>query len=120
MNDMANRCGWVQRGDEDEAAEANGAPASGTYETWGLIGWPIGSEEGEPDYGVLDENDPFTVEEDEEEMFILRVQAREGEGLLDVVDRLHNAYMLTCKRRRLSPRSYFFEGFDGRCVMVGT
>lgn len=120
MSDTANRCGWVQRGDEDEAAEAVGIPAGGTYETWGLIGWPIASGERDPDYGTLDENDPFSVEEDEEEMFILRVDAREGEELLDVVDRLHNAYMLTCKRRRLVPRTYFFEGFDGRCVMVGT
>jgi hypothetical protein len=119
MSDTAGRCGWVARGDEDEAAEAVGIPASGTYETWGLIGWPLRDGEA-PDYGPLDETDPFSLEEDEEEMFILRVEAREGEELLDVVDRLHNAYMLTCKQRRLSPRTYFFEGFDGRCVMVGT
>jgi hypothetical protein len=120
MSDTAGRCGWVVRGDEDEAAEAAGAPARGVYETWGLIGWPVEPGETCPDYGTLDEMDPFTVEEDEEEMFVLRVKAREGEGLLDVVDRLHNAYLVTCKRRRLVPRSYFFEGFDGRCVMLGT
>ena len=120
MSDTAGRCGWVARGDEDEAAEVVGLPARGVYETWGLIGWPLELGSAEPDYGPLDESDPFTLEEDEEEMFILRVEARAGEELLDVVDRLHNAYMLTCKRRHLSPRTYFFEGFDGRCVMVGT
>lgn len=57
MSDTAGRCGWVARGDEDEAAQAAGQPA---------------------------------------------------------------AYMLTCKRRRLVPRTYFFEGFNGRCVALGT
>jgi hypothetical protein len=120
MSDTAGRSGWVERGFEDEVAEAVGLPAHGVYETWGLIGWPVEPGSAEPDYGPVDEADPFTLEEDEEEMFILRVEAREGEGLLDVVDRLHNAYMLTCKRRRLVPRTYFFEGFDGRCVALGT
>lgn len=120
MSEMTGRCGWVQRGDEDEAAEAAGSPAHGSYETWGLFGWPIEPGAADPGYGPLDEADPFTVEEDEEGMFIIRVQARPGEELLDVVDRMHNAYMLTCMRRRLSPRTYFFEGFDGRCVALGT
>lgn len=120
MSDTANRCEWVARGDEDEAAEAVGHPAHGVYETWGLIGWPLEPGSAAPDYGPLDEEDPFTVEEEDEEMFILRVEAREGEELLDVVDRLHNAYLVTCKRRRLVPRTYFFEGFDGRCVALGT
>lgn len=125
MSDTAGRCGWVQRGDEDEAAEAVGLPAVGIYETWGLAGWSIdpwwlGPRAEEPDYGVLNEADPFTVENEEDGMFILRVRARPGEELLDVVDRMHNAYMLTCMRRRLFPRTYFFEGFDGRCVALGT
>jgi len=120
MNDKAGRCGWVERGCEDEAAEANGLPASGTYETWGLIGWPIEIGEPTPDYGALDETDPFTVSPDVCNMFIIRVEAREGEDLLDVVDRAHNGYMLTCKRRSLTPRHYFFEGFDGRYVALGT
>jgi hypothetical protein len=120
MNDKAGRCGWVERGFEDEVAEASGLPASGTYETWGLIGWPIEPSSPEPDYGPLNETDLFEVEEDEEGMFILRLNARDGEDLLDVVDRIHNGYMLTCKRRRLTPRYYFFEGFDGRCVALGT
>mgnify|MGYP003590172764 CR=1 FL=1 len=120
MTDTAGRCEWVLRGDEDEAAEAVGLQAWGTYETWGLIGWPLAAGAPDPDYGPLAEADPFTLEEDEEEMFILRVEARPGEGLLDVVDRLYNAYMLTCRRRHLSPRTYFFEGFDGRCVALGT
>jgi hypothetical protein len=120
MSDTAGRCGWVERGFEDEVAEAAGMPASGTFETWGLIGWPIGPGSAAPDYGPLNETDLFEVEEDEEGMFILRLDARDGEDLLDVVDRFHNAYMLTCKRRHLSPRTYFFEGFDGRCVALGT
>lgn len=120
MSDTAGRCGWVQRGFEDEVAKAIGIPADGIYETWGLWGWPVEPEAEVPDYGQLDESDTFTVEEDEMEMFILRVEAAPGEELLDVVDRLHNAYMLTCKRRRLTPRTYFFEGFDGRCVALGT
>ena len=41
MSDTAGRCGWVARGDEDEVAEIVGVPAYGTYETWGLIGWPL-------------------------------------------------------------------------------
>jgi hypothetical protein len=120
MSDTAGRCGWVARGDEEEAAEATGQPAHGVYETWGLFGWPIEPGSEVPDYGSPDEDGPFTLEEEDEEMFILRVEAREGEELLDVVDRLHDAYMQTCKRRRLVPRTYFFEGFDGRCVALGT
>jgi hypothetical protein len=120
MSDTAGRCGWVVRGDEDEVAELVGIRAHGVYETWGLTGWQMVPGETKPDYGPLNEIDPFEVEEDVDDMFILRVEAREGEGLLDVVDRLHNAYLVTCKHRRLVPRTYFFEGFDGRCVALGT
>ena len=95
-------------------------PAYGIYEIWGLVGWPMIPGEAQPDYGALNQADPFTVEDEEDGMFILRVEAREGEKLLDVVDRLHNAYLVTCKHRRLVPRTYFFEGFDGRCVALGT